>query len=155
MVVSRRRGAWPGGTNGPSGCPAGLTHPLLGAPMLLDGVQICPTHMPIDIHSHAHHCPLTSNSKPHHPPTSVELHGYPDNTLTCPLMYTGKPTTLIDIDKRTQGLPVTSGDILGHSLSSSSRCLKMQRSHIQCTSWLICSFLWKAFQEPFISDPYT
>ena len=93
MVVSRRRGAWPGGTNGPSGCPAGLTHPLLGAPMLLDGVQICPTHMPIDIHSHAHHCPLTSNSKPHHPPTSVELHGYPDNTLTCPLTYTGKPTT--------------------------------------------------------------
>ena len=25
----------------------------------------------------------------------------------------------------------------------------------QCTSWLICAFLWKAFQEPIISDPYT
>ena len=38
----------------PVGAQRGLTHPLLGAPMLLDGVQICPTHMPIDINSHAH-----------------------------------------------------------------------------------------------------
>ena len=43
------------------GAQRGLTHPLLGEPMLLDGVQICPTHMPIDINSHAHHCKTMAN----------------------------------------------------------------------------------------------